>query len=72
MRDDEFEWHDETAEANLAQHGGSFVTARRAFSDPFAVCARIPARTTARDAAFCSASSTIDCCRLPIVSVESA
>jgi uncharacterized DUF497 family protein len=37
MRDNEFEWHDEKAEANLAQHSVSFETARRAFDDAFAV-----------------------------------
>src|SRR5262245_50975318 len=37
MRGDEFEWHDGKAEANLAQHGVSFETARLAFDDPFAV-----------------------------------
>lgn len=37
MRDNEFEWHDEKAEANLAQHDVSFETARLAFDDAFAV-----------------------------------
>jgi uncharacterized DUF497 family protein len=37
MRDDEFEWHDAKAKANLARHGVSFETARRAFDDAFAV-----------------------------------
>ena len=37
MRDDEYEWDDEKAAANLAWHGVSFATARRAFDDRFAV-----------------------------------
>ena len=37
MQDDEFEWSDEKAAANLAWHGVSFEFARLAFSDPFAV-----------------------------------
>ena len=36
MRDDEFEWDDAKAAANLARHGVSFFTARRVFDDPFA------------------------------------
>lgn len=36
MRDDEFEWGDQKAAANLARHGVSFTTARRVFGDPFA------------------------------------
>jgi uncharacterized protein len=37
MQDDEFEWHDAKAAANLARHGVSFKTARLAFADVFAV-----------------------------------
>jgi uncharacterized protein len=37
MKDDEFEWDDAKAAANLAKHKVSFETARRAFEDPFAV-----------------------------------
>jgi hypothetical protein len=37
MRDDEFEWDDAKAAANLARHGVSFETARRAFRDPLGV-----------------------------------
>jgi uncharacterized DUF497 family protein len=37
MRDDEYEWDDEKAAANLARHRVSFETARLAFGDPFAV-----------------------------------
>jgi len=37
MRDDEFEWDDGKAAANLASHGVSFDTARLAFNDPNAV-----------------------------------
>ncbi len=37
MLDDEFEWDDDKASANLAWHGVSFEFARLAFSDPFAV-----------------------------------
>ena len=37
MRDDEFEWDDAKAAANLARHDVSFETARRAFDDPYAI-----------------------------------
>ena len=37
MWDDEFEWDDVKAAANLANHKVSFVDARRAFGDYFAV-----------------------------------
>ena len=37
MNDDEFEWDHAKAAANLAKHKVSFETARRAFSDVFAV-----------------------------------
>ena len=37
MRDDDFEWDDEKAAQNLANHGVSFEVARLAFSDAFAV-----------------------------------
>jgi uncharacterized DUF497 family protein len=37
MRDDEFEWDDAKAAANLARHGVSFEVARRAFDDPHAM-----------------------------------
>jgi uncharacterized protein len=37
MRDDDFEWDDGKAAANLARHGVSFDTARRAFDDPYAM-----------------------------------
>ena len=37
MRDDEFEWDDAKAAANLARHGVSFGAARRAFDDPNSV-----------------------------------
>jgi uncharacterized protein len=33
MRDDEFEWDDRKAGANLARHGVSFEAARLAFAD---------------------------------------
>lgn len=36
MRDDDFEWDDAKAAANLLRHGVSFFTARRVFNDPFA------------------------------------
>jgi uncharacterized DUF497 family protein len=36
VRDDDFEWDDSKATANLARHGVSFFTARRVFDDPFA------------------------------------
>ena len=37
MRNDEFEWDDRKAAANLARHGVSFETARRAFEDALVV-----------------------------------
>jgi uncharacterized DUF497 family protein len=37
MRDDEFEWDDDKAVQNLANHGISFEVARLAFDDAFAV-----------------------------------
>jgi uncharacterized DUF497 family protein len=37
MRDAEFEWDDEKAAQNLANHGVSFEAARLAFSDAFTV-----------------------------------
>jgi hypothetical protein len=37
MRDDEFEWDDSKAVANLAEHGVSFVMARDVFDDPFSI-----------------------------------
>ena len=37
MRDDEFEWDDLKAEANLKKHGVSFREARRVFDDIFAL-----------------------------------
>jgi uncharacterized DUF497 family protein len=37
MRDDDFEWDDAKAAANLARHGISFETARKVFKDPIAV-----------------------------------
>jgi uncharacterized DUF497 family protein len=37
MKDDDFEWDDAKAAANLANHGVSFARARLVFADPFAV-----------------------------------
>jgi len=37
MRNDDFEWDDEKAAQNLANHGVSFEAACLAFSDAFAV-----------------------------------
>ena len=37
MRDDEFEWDDRKATANLRNHGVGFEAARLAFGDAFAV-----------------------------------
>jgi uncharacterized DUF497 family protein len=37
MIDDEFEWDDQKAAANLQKHGVSFVAARRVFDDGFAI-----------------------------------
>jgi len=36
MRDDQFEWDDDKAAANLARHGVSFGVARQVFDDPIA------------------------------------
>ncbi|MFM9850846.1 MAG: BrnT family toxin [Hyphomicrobiaceae bacterium] len=36
MQDDEFEWDDEKAQANLKEHGVSFEAAKLVFKDPFA------------------------------------
>jgi uncharacterized DUF497 family protein len=35
--DDDFEWHHAKARSNYAKHGVTFDTAKKAFSDPFAV-----------------------------------
>lgn len=37
MRDDDFEWDDGKARANIARHGVTFEMAREAFEDPFAL-----------------------------------
>ena len=37
MESDEFEWGDDKAAKNLANHGVSFETATRAFDDAFAI-----------------------------------
>jgi uncharacterized protein len=37
MRDDDFEWDDVKAAANVVRHGVPFEAARSAFSDTFAV-----------------------------------
>jgi len=37
MQDDEFEWDDPKAEANLRKHGVSFVAAGRIFDDIFSL-----------------------------------
>lgn len=37
MRDDEFEWDDAKAEANVRKHKIDFADARRVFDDPLAV-----------------------------------
>lgn len=37
MQDDEFEWSDAKARANIARHDLSFETARKVFSDPLAL-----------------------------------
>jgi uncharacterized DUF497 family protein len=37
MRDDDFEWDDAKAAANLAEHGVTFAMARDVFDDPFAI-----------------------------------
>lgn len=42
MRDDEFEWDDEKAEANYRKHGVAFETATEVFADAFAIEDRDP------------------------------
>jgi len=37
MNDENFDWHDRKAASNLTRHGISFVQARQAFRDPFAI-----------------------------------
>ncbi len=37
MIDDDFEWHAAKARKNYGDHGVTFDTAKRAFSDPFAI-----------------------------------
>jgi uncharacterized protein len=37
MMNDDFEWDQAKASANLAKHGVSFEQARQAFNDPFAI-----------------------------------
>ncbi len=37
MEDDDFEWDDEKAARNLAEHHVSFEVAREVFKDPFAI-----------------------------------
>ncbi len=37
MANDDFEWDEAKAAANLAKHGVSFEQARTAFDDPFAI-----------------------------------
>jgi uncharacterized DUF497 family protein len=37
MQDDEFEWDERKAAANLRRHRVSFKAARRTFDDPFAI-----------------------------------
>ena len=37
MQDDEFEWDDNKAVANLAEHGVTFAIARDVFDDPLSV-----------------------------------
>jgi uncharacterized protein len=37
MTNDDFEWDETKAAANLAKHGVSFEQARAAFGDPFAI-----------------------------------
>jgi uncharacterized DUF497 family protein len=37
MKDDDFEWDDAKAVANLANHGVSFEVAKLVFRDPFAI-----------------------------------
>jgi uncharacterized protein len=49
MRDDDFEWDDAKAAANLARHGVGFEAARLAFSDGFAVAREDPRQDYGED-----------------------
>ena len=49
MRDDDFEWDDAKAAANLARHGVSFEAARLAFSDAIAVAREDPRQDYGED-----------------------
>jgi uncharacterized DUF497 family protein len=49
MRDDEFEWDDAKAAANLARHGVSFEAARLAFLDVFGVARADPRQDYGED-----------------------
>jgi uncharacterized DUF497 family protein len=61
MRDDEFEWDDRKAAANLADHDVSFAVARRAFDDVFAVEIEDRVKTTERTGTSCWGSSGTAC-----------
>jgi uncharacterized DUF497 family protein len=49
MQDDDFEWDDRKAAANIARHGVSFKTARLAFSDASAVAREDPRQDYGED-----------------------
>ena len=49
VRDDDFEWNDAKAAANLARHGVSFEAARLAFSDALAVARGDPRQDYVED-----------------------
>jgi len=49
MRDDDFEWDDAKAAANLARHGVSFEAARLAFFDAYAVAREDPRQDYGED-----------------------
>lgn len=50
MRDEEFEWDEAKAAANLARHGVSFETARLAFDDEYASRSRTAVAPTGKSA----------------------
>ena len=61
MRDDEFEWDDAKAAANLAAHGVTFETARLSSTIPLLSTSAIAAKTMARIVSPCSEWLTSGC-----------
>jgi uncharacterized DUF497 family protein len=61
MANDDFEWDDKKAAANLVKHNVSFVVAREAFDDPL-VSNGSKATKMARSASTLLASLATGCC----------